>query len=272
LAKLHTAIRQLAALSKAQAAYNFHFRTEALLWSAIDLVQFLVLFFVIQAIYGGDSTVNGVSLAYSLQYYLILIVIGALTTTHFEEWLGGLVRYGKIDMQLIKPVSANILYGWTGIIRKLTTFIIKLPLMIGFFVFVSYFFGVGFPRPETSQIFQLSLLLVGCLVVMTAISLIIGWLTFWFENASSLSHLKGVLLGLFSGTMLPPQLFPDWLEQLTFAMPFKYFGVIPAQVWLGTYTLGAYDALYFGLFALVTFVLLRLTYQRGIRRYVSAGG
>ena len=267
-----TLFRQLSALTRVQVTYNFYFRTEALLWAVLDLIQFVVILFVIQAIYSTDHTINGVTLAYSLQYFLIILVIGVFTATHFEEWLGNLVKDGKIDMQLAKPMSPNMLYGWTGIIRKLATAIIKLPLLIGFFVFIAYFFNVGFPKAETTQMVGLVVLLAGCLLVQTALSLILGWLTFWFENASSLVHLKEILLALFSGTMLPPQLFPEWLQKVTYALPFKYFATVPAQVWLGTYTLTLYDALYFGMFALVTFALLNLTYHRGIRRYASAGG
>ncbi len=265
-------LHQLAALTKIQVAYNLHFRTEAMLWAAVDLVQFVVLFFVVQAIYGSNSTVNGISLAYSLHYFLIIIVINTLTATHFEEWLGGLVKEGKMDMQLIKPLSPNTLYGWTGIIRKNITTMIKLPLLLSFFIFVSLSFGVDFPRPETGQLFQLALLLIGCLFVQTAISLIIGWLTFWFENASSLIHFKGVLFALFSGSMLPSQLLPPWLRTVTNALPLKYFGTVPAQVWLGTYSLELFDALYFSVFAIVIFAVLKMTFNNGIRHYVSAGG
>lgn len=264
--------RQMMALGRVQLAYNLHFRAEAMLWVTIDLVQFAVLLFVIQAIYGNDVTINGITLGYSIQYFLIVIIVNTLTHTHFEEWLGGLIIKGKIEMQLIRPVTANFYYGWTAIVRKMVTAIIKLPILAVFFILTTRHFDVPFPQLQTNQTVALVALLLGSLLVQTAISLIIGWLTFWFENASSLIHFKGILLGLFSGTMLPPQLFPEWLQHVTYALPLKYFGTIPVQVWLGSYVLTASDAVQFGTFALGVFLILQLTYHYGIRRYVSAGG
>lgn len=265
-------LKVIKAMTTLQLGIVLAFRIETLMWGVIDIIPFFALFFVLQSIYTNAPTIHSATLASTLQYYVIIVVIQTLTSTHFDEWLGGQVRDGKIDLMLVKPCSPNMFYGYTGVVRKYAATVIKLPVLIFLGYFVWQHFGVGFPLPSAQSALPLAGLLITILCVQVVWSLMIGWFAFWFENGASLVHFKWMLLAVFSGAMFPPELSPSWLNQLIDALPFKYFGVIPTQVWLGTYVLTPQDWLNLLLLAVVSTGLLRLTWQRGNRFYASAGG
>lgn len=243
-----------------------------MLWSVIDALRFVVLFFVIQAIFRTNSSIGENTLQTTLQYFLIIVIIETVTSTHFEEMLGEWVRNGKIDLQLAKPLSLNVLWGWTGIMRKLLVTIFKLPILILLFLFVAVQFQTRVPVPPTSQIAPLVAIFTMILLFQTCWSLILGWMTFWFDNGSSLMHLRWAMVAIFSGAMLPPTLMPTGLQQIITILPFKYLAMIPTQMWLNQYVMQAADWIYFGGFILASILLVSLSWNRGILRYTSAGG
>lgn len=272
LTTIHHQGQLIVAMTKLQLGLTLAFRAETLMWGLFDVIPFFALFFVLQSIYADTAGINGATLASTLQFYLVVVMVQALTGTHFEEWLGEQVRNGKIDLMLVKPLSPNFLYGYTGVVRKYVSTIIKLPLLMGLGVFVWRQFGVPFPLPSPEQAISLVMIILFGLFVQVMWSLTLAWFAFWFENGASLVHFKWMILALFSGSMFPPQLAPAQLNHIIAALPFKYFGVVPTELWMGNYALTAGDWVNMGVCAVVSLALLTFTWKVGNRHYASAGG
>ncbi|MNG07490.1 hypothetical protein D3C84_907930 [compost metagenome] len=66
------------------------------------------------------------------------------------------------------------------------------------------------------------------------IDLIIGVLAFYFKYTFGLRMMKGAILALFTGALIPISLFPDWLRFIADVLPFKYMVYVPVSVYMGT--------------------------------------
>src|SRR5680860_1069207 len=84
---------------------TLQFRAEIMIYSFLDIIPFLVLFFLWSAVYSGQEVINSYSFSDIIQYYILVIFIQRFTATHFEEWRSQEIRMGKIDYFLTRPFS-----------------------------------------------------------------------------------------------------------------------------------------------------------------------
>ena len=102
---------------------------------------------------------------------------------------------------------------------------------------------------------------------------LIGLISFWFLEVSSLLFIYMMINYFLSGHMIPL----DWLGEFgawVQYLPFKYLAYLPAAIMLGKYT---HVELARELSIELSWVLLllaanRVAFNRGVRRYSAFGG
>jgi ABC-2 type transport system permease protein len=106
----------------------------------------------------------------------------------------------------------------------------------------------------------------------------IGLLGFWLVDAGGIKQLIGILTSIFSGTLIPLTLFPDWAQHILLFMPMTYMGYAPTIIWtagsftLGGITLNGVYAIAIQAFAAVFMYLFsEVFYRISIRRFSGVG-
>ena len=96
----------------------------------------------------------------------------------------------------------------------------------------------------------------------------------WTLSADGIQFFVPVLVMLLSGEILPLPLFPDRLQPLLAALPFRGLLDTPHRVWLGQLAGGALGAalLHQWLWVAALVALGRFLLARGLRRVVLQGG
>jgi ABC-2 type transport system permease protein len=103
---------------------------------------------------------------------------------------------------------------------------------------------------------------------------VIGSLAFWVESSGAIFELWLGLFGVFSGYLVPLELFPRWLEQGARFLPFRYMLAFPVEMVIGMTSRGtalrelALQWVFIGLLA----VGARLAWRVGLRRFAAFGG
>jgi ABC-2 type transport system permease protein len=120
----------------------------------------------------------------------------------------------------------------------------------------------------------LPLALAGAWAITFLAMSLIGVLAFYFESAGSVFEIWMGLFGVFSGYLVPLDLFPPWLTALARMLPFRYMLAFPVEMMTGLLPrsqalaeLGIQWIFVAGLFTLVS-----LAWRRGLRRFSSVGG
>ena len=247
------------------------------------LVRFLPIvtqIFLWGAIYGGAASemLNGYRYSDMVAYYLLVMVSRAFSS--MPGLAGGIardVRDGTIKKYLTQPIDMIGYLFWHRVAHKLIYyFVATVPFAMVFYLCRSYF--PGWPDGWTILAW-IAALLMGFLIGFLLESLIV-LISFWFLEVSSLMFVYMMINYFLSGHMLPldwlPSPLSDWVQYL----PLKYLAYFPATVMLNgpdghpRYSHGELlSELSIELCWIVgLFLLNRIAFNRGVRRYGAFGG
>jgi len=240
------------------------------------LVRFLPIItqiFLWHAIYAGDSDIvrNGYRYSGMVSYFLLVMVARAFSSMPgLANGIAMSVRDGSVRKYLLQPVDMLDYLFWHRVAHKLVYYIVAAgPFLLVFYLCRDYL--PGWPAPEVTAAWVCSLLMA--FLTGFLIESLIGLVSFWFLEVSSLIFIYMMMSYFLSGHMIPLEWIDPWIPWVHY-LPFKYLAYFPAAIMLGKVP---QDALLFelGIQAAWIFVLLflnRLAFQLGVRRYGAFGG
>ncbi|NOK62890.1 MAG: hypothetical protein GFH27_549293n287 [Chloroflexi bacterium AL-W] len=217
----------------------------------------------------GSSRVAGFTVQDAISYTWItqsLISIGAgwLTVD-----LSRSIYSGDVINDLMRPWS---FYGY-WLSRKLGEQLFNLGIrgtltyLIGVITFGAFVPGLDGLAPFTLSVGMAMLLSItfGFLVNLTA---------FWLIDNTGVIIISNILLGFFSGFMIPLAFFPPWLATIAYMLPFQTISGLPAQIFLGQITgWNLVGVLLLQLFWVVVLVFCALAIlQLAMRKVIIQGG
>ena len=251
------------------------------------LVRFLPIVtqvFLWTAVYAGDTTreMNGYRLHNMVAYALLVMVGRAFSSMPgLAAGIARDVRDGTIKKYLTQPVDMLAYLFWARVAHKLVYYIVAiLPFALVFYLCRGFFDDA--PDAATMVAFVASLaiaFLIGFLM-----ETLIGLISFWFLEVSSLIFIFMMVNYFLSGHMVPldwlPSLFSRWpgvedvIRRGMMYLPFPYLAYFPASLMLGKHP-GSEMWSYLGvggMWVVLLFAANRIAFSRGVRRYSAFGG
>ncbi|MEZ6131391.1 MAG: ABC-2 family transporter protein [Planctomycetaceae bacterium] len=240
------------------------------------LVRFLPIvtqIFLWNAIFSGDTQrqLNGYSYAGMVSYYLLVMLARAFSSMPgLANGIAMSVRDGSVRKYLLQPVDMLDYLFWHRIAHKLVYYAIA----TGPFALVFWLCRDYLPAwPQTLVLYAWIASLLMAFLVGFLIETLIGLVSFWFLEVSSLIFIYMMMSYFLSGHMIPLEWIADWIPWVYY-LPFKYLAYFPAAVLLGRVPLESLP-LELGVQAgwiVVLFVLNRVAFHYGVRRYGAFGG
>lgn len=251
------------------------------------LVRFLPIItqiFLWGAVYAGDEAkrLNGYTYPNMVAYALLVMVGRAFSSMPgLASGVARDVRDGTIKKYLTQPVDMLTWLFWARVAHKLVYYVIAAaPFALVFYLCRGFFEHT--PGPGTVAAFCAALLLA--FLIGFLMECLLGFVSFWFLEVSSLIFIFMMLNYFLSGHMVPL----DWLagmfqeqpatqqavRQVMGCLPFQYLAYLPAAIMLGkvqgnevvwSLAVGA-------VWVVVLTALNRLVFARGVRRYSAFGG
>jgi ABC-2 type transport system permease protein len=116
--------------------------------------------------------------------------------------------------------------------------------------------------------------LVGAWLITFLAMSVIGALAFWVESSGSLFEVWLGLFGVFSGYLVPLELFPRWLEATARFLPFRYMLGFPVEMVIGMTprTAALRELAVQWVFVVALAAAARLAWRAGLRRFAAYGG
>jgi len=251
------------------------------------LVRFLPIvtsIFLWSAIYKNDSQkeMNGYRLPDMVAYFLLVMVGRAFSSMPgLAAGIARDVRDGTIKKFLTQPIDMLAYLFWARVAHKLVYyFVATAPFALVFYLCRGYFAHA--PDLPTVCAFMASLVIA--FLIGFLMETLIGLISFWFLEVSSLIFIFMMINYFLSGHMVPL----DWLATMfgdqpgleekarTIMMltPFPYLAYFPAAVMLGKHS--GHDLVQFlgvgTAWVLVLWGANRIVFTRGVRRYSAFGG
>ena len=181
-----------------------------------------------QAATRGRPGIAGVPADELLSYVVMAWVAVSFFASKVNEDIGRRFREGQITADLLRPMSLQAQCYCREVGRACATlFLQTLPMFfLGFFAF-----GVNLPHhPQTWLFWGISLLLSHA--INFGLSFLVGLAAFPLKNISGLTHVKGTLVSIFSGALIPLDLYQGTLRDVVFMLPFHSMAHTPTSIFL----------------------------------------
>jgi ABC-2 type transport system permease protein len=217
----------------------------------------------------GGKTVGGLSRGEFVAYYLVLILVNQLTYSQTNWTVGDIIRYGKLNSLLLRPISPV----YDGLASEVAGKVVYMAFVIPATAVLALVL-----RPEWHITVENGLAFVPALALAWALRFLWGYwlalLAFWATRADALLGLQDALVFLLAGQVAPVALLPGAMRQAASVLPFRYMVGFPVEVLTGQLNAGevwAGFAVQAG-WLVVALALFAALWRAGLRRYSAVGG
>lgn len=254
--------------------YRFNFLARSL-FGLIPLIAMLYLWRTIyagNASQGAGTSVGAYTFAEMVSYYLMATVVDALTAVNEDDWqIAADIKDGNISQFLLKPID-YLWYRFCLFLSGRMGYLAVAAIPITIFIFCLRQYFVLPPGWSTFGLFLVSISLTALLQFFMSYTM--AMLAFWVLEVSTFIFILFAFEYLASGHLFPLDILPPWIERVLYLTPFPYQLYFPISVYMGK-THGA--ELMKGLvvqagWVLLTYLLARFAWNRGIRKYSAVGG
>ena len=249
--------------------------SEAVAWRAELLVWLLstnmplVLLGLWSAV-ARDAPVGRFGQADFTAYYLAALVVRLMTGAWVIWEVNFEIRQGTLAYRLLRPLHPLVAYA----AENVGAMPMRLALVVPLAVAAVAIAGPSHVTHDPLLVAALPLAVVGAWLITFLAMAVIGALAFYVESSSALFEVWLGLFGVFSGYLIPLELFPRWLASAARFLPFRYMLAFPVEMIVGmTPRSGALVelAIQWGFVALLA-VVARLVWRLGLRRFAAYGG
>ena len=247
------------------------YRTHSMVSIFVGPVYFIVQYFIWTAVYGGNSSLNGMELSEIIRYFGAAALIGYLTMD-FADWnLSMLIRTGKFLTFTLRPLNHRFFALSQKIGHRILGFLFEfIPCLL---IFVLLFRINMMP----ANILWLALSVALAFMMNFFVNYCLGMLSFWFVQANGIRAVFTALSSVFSGALIPLVFFPDWLQKIQFFLPFQYISYVPSMVFIGKYSLGTISmkipeiVCVQAIAVVCAYLISEILYKASIKRFTGVG-
>ena len=245
-------------------AYRVEFLFEvlgsALVPAAIQWILWYALFKV-----GGATEIAGMNYSDMVQYTAVSLLFTQIRGGDHDFEMQEMIRSGQLSNYLLRPVGPVEFVYIRGVAPKL--FIAAVCLAVG--MALGWMVGMSPVRLLAAMFMAL----IGN-IIHYQIGAALAAAAFIWEEAYSVLMVKNMLVSFLSGELIPLSMFPESVSWIWKSTPFYLYVFGPVQFALGKWTVAEYFH-HMGIaciWLVVGWLLIRMTWGLGIRRYLSLGG
>lgn len=228
-----------------------------------NLVAMGLLIFIWKNISGIDSLTRNIELFSVLLSTEILL----LSETWLEYDFESKVKRGDILVDFGKPINIfgmtffkNLGFVTTNILVIIVPFIIL--LLFGIFESIIFPINIG--------LFIISL--INSLVINFLMSLFIGIWSISLKSVWGVLIFKELLITLFSGILIPMNLYPETIQRIAKFLPIYGVFQVPKDIILRNYTSPAYMLVYQLIWIIILIILCNKLFTKQLQKMTFFGG
>lgn len=248
------------------------YRTEMVVWvlsTTMPLVMMLLWTSIADTTpvtgQGGAAWGSGTFVGYFLCVFIVrqLVAAWAAWEINFE------VKQGTLALKLLRPLHPLIGYAASNLSYLPMRALVTLP--------VAALLALWHPEALARDWWSWALAPLAIALAWSIaffVNVAVGALSFTIDSSLRVMDLYFALFFVFSGYLVPLDLFPPWLEAISQWLPFRYVLALPVELLTGRLSLEealrlmAVQAVWAGGLAVVALALWR----RGVQKFQAFGG
>jgi len=203
-------------------------------------------------------------------YFLSAFIVRQLTSSWVSWQINAEVKEGTLATRLLRPVHPVLAYAADGLARLPLRAVVCAPALV---VLLSTSGARWLPRaPWMWVLFAASI--AGAWLISLFVSCAIGALAFYIESSTKVMDLWLAAFFVFSGYLIPVDLFPPGLRAALDYLPFRYQIGLSVELMTGAHGPAAALSLLGRqwLFVALAGAVMVGLWRRGIARYSAFGG
>lgn len=203
-------------------------------------------------------------------YFLVTLVVRLLSGAWVVWEMNMDIRSGALGMRLLRPLHPFLHYAGENI----AAWPLRLATATPVIVVVFWVVGISGLSHDWRQLALFPLTLAGAWSLTFCAMAAVGTLSFFWQSSMNVFHLWMLLYFVFSGYIVPIELFPTALREIVAYLPFRYIIALPVETALGFIDLRT-SLVYFGRQSayIAGFAALAMyLWRTGVRRYEVFGG
>jgi ABC-2 type transport system permease protein len=265
---LKNTLKCFPALLKVGFAEAVAYRAEMLVWILATTMPFIML--ALWSTVAADAPVGRFDQDDFTAYFLITFIVRQLTGAWAAWEINFEVRNGTLAMRLLRPIHPIWAYAAENIAAVPMRLVVSVPVAIVTLLVVG-------PRhlPNSAALWAIGLVaLVGGWLLTFLANIIIGSLSLYIESSLKVMEIWLAVFMVFSGYLIPVELFPGVLRTALDWLPFRYQIGLPVEVLTSAHDVSAALGLLGRqwLFVVVLWGLSLLVWRGGLKRYAAYGG
>jgi ABC-2 type transport system permease protein len=260
--------RALPTLVRVGFAEAVAYRAEMLVWVLATTMPLIML--ALWSAVAADAPVGRFDQRDFLAYFLATFIVRQLTGAWVAWQMSYEVRTGALSMRLLRPIHPMVSYAVENLAAVPLRLVVAVPVAILALILLG---TRTLPHSPLMWAVWCLAVLGGWLITFLA-NVIIGCLALWTGSSVKVMDVWLVAFMVFSGYLVPVELFPGGLRTLVTWLPFRYQIGFPVEVMTGAYALPAALVMLLRQWAFVLGLFLAATiiWKRGLRRFAAYGG
>jgi ABC-2 type transport system permease protein len=244
------------------------YRGELLVWILTTTMPLVML-----GLFGAvarDGAIGRFAQPQITAYFLATFVVRQLTSSWVAWQINAEVRDGTLATRLLRPVHPLVAYGAESLATVPMRAAIALPVAVALVAIA------GADQVAHDPVLWLlwAVSIAGSFLISLLVALAIGALSFFLEQSTKVMDVWLTLYFVFSGYLVPVELFPAGMRRAVDLLPFRYQVGLPVEIMTNAHDrLAALDlvARQWAFVALAGAVAWAV-WRRGLARFAAYGG
>lgn len=247
------------------------YRSLAVVWFFASLINPLLflLFWKGAIVDNHPSGFSSVGDVYS--YYFLYLILSGFLMVHIEHEVAYWdIKEGGLTKYILKPIPYITSKFFLEVTWRIAMGLIALVATIMLIFIFGQLFTISLTPVQIILVIITSLL---ALMVSFVYKMIIGLTALWVIDFEGIEQLVFMLTLLFSGFVVPLDMFPQYLRTIATFLPIPYTIYYPVRMFQGKLTLEQ-SLLVIGIQILWLFILsigYKAIWNRGVKRFTGVG-
>jgi viologen exporter family transport system permease protein len=266
--RLPAGARALPSLFKVGFSEAVAYRAEFLVWMFSTTMPLIML--ALWSAVARDAPVGRFGQKEFVAYFLATFIVRQLTGSWAAWEMNYEIRHGTLAMRLLRPIHPMLTFAVQNLAAQPLRLVVALPMAALWLASV----GAGqLPRDPVLWMAWGAAMLGSWLITFFS-NFAIGSLAFFMESSVKIMDVWLTLFFVFSGYLIPVELFPPGIRILGDWLPFRYQIGLPVELLTSAHARPAALALLGRQWTWVAVLLLGAIWlwRRGLRRFAAYGG
>jgi ABC-2 type transport system permease protein len=257
-------------LIKMKILVGFTYRFEVVMVVLTRLIVMVASVCLWNSAYSGITDLEGLSQGQMITYAVLAIVLSSLFQTEVENEISDGVYRGSIAVQFLRPADVLSMFFCGDLGLLVTSLLLRAAPLLAFGVLL---FGLSAPVSLAALLLFL-VSLVFSYLILWLLAAITSMVTFWAMFLGQIGAVRGVVVNILSGMLIPIWFFPKVLQDILRFLPFQYTYQTPLGIYIGRIGLneGLFQIGVQCFWILALYLLLRIIWRRAQRHVLVQGG